>query len=92
LGTCDTAFFKLLVLSTESKDKALGDVRVNTLNTCVLVVHVKIQDSLFSLTDAIEDERFTLIATVNTHTKKLLLGVGIFLESFVETENGIWGS
>ena len=96
-GTGDTlagsnaTFLDLLVVSTVSEGEALGDVGVNTLDAGVFVVHVEIQNSLFSLTDAIEDERLASVATVDTHAEELLLGVVILLEGLVKTKDRVSG-
>jgi len=55
------------------------------------VVHVEVQNLLLGLTNAVEDEGLALVTTVDTHTEELLLGVGILLVLFVETEDGVSG-
>lgn len=89
LAGSDATFLNLLVVSTIGKSEALGDVGVNTLNASVLVVHIKFQNLLFCLADTVEDERLSLVTTVDTHTEELLLGVRVLLEGFVKTKDGV---
>ena len=96
-GTGDTlagsnaTLLDLLIVSAVCESEALGDVGVNTLDASVLMVHVELQNSLFSLTDAIENEGLALVATVDTHAEELLFGVVVLLEGLVETKNRVSG-
>ena len=56
------------------------------------MVHSSFEDSLFSLLDTAEDERFVIVVSVGTHTKEDFSGVGILLEGIIETKDWISGS
>ena len=67
------------------------DVRVNTLDASVFVVHAVSEDFLFGHADAVEDEGLAIIITVSTHTKEHLFGVFVLLELIIETEDRVSG-
>jgi hypothetical protein len=92
LGGGDSSFLYLFVVGAVSKGQTLGDVRVDTLDSSVLVIHVKIKDLFFSTTNTFENKRLRFVTSVDSHTEKLLFGIGLLLESFIEAENGIWWS
>ena len=91
LGGSNATLLECLVVSTVSEVHALGDVGVNTLNASVLVVHVQVEDLLLGLADTVENVGLALIATVDAHTQKLLLGVGVLLVGLVQAKNGVGG-
>ena len=67
----------------------LLSVARNTINTSVLVIHSLLKNCFLSLFDAIKDVRLAIVISVGTHTKENLSGVGVLLESIIETEDGI---
>ena len=92
LGGSDASFLYLLVVGAVSKSQTLSNIRVDTLDSSVLVVHVKIEYLLFSTTNTFKNQRLCFVASVDTHTEELFLGIGLLLKGFVETKNGICGS
>jgi len=91
LSASDSVLLEGLAVSTVSELEALLDVRVNTLDGCVLVIHVAFEDNLLSTLNAGKNEWLAIIISISTHTEKDLLGVGILLEGVVETENRVSG-
>lgn len=55
LSGSDASFFYLLVVCTVSKSQALSNIRVDTLNSSVLMIHVKIKNLFFSTTYTFQD-------------------------------------
>lgn len=89
LSTGNSALLASTVVFTVSKSEALIDIRVNTLDASVLVVHVALKDNFLSASHTREDERFTIVISVSTHSEKNLPGVGALLESVIEAEDRV---
>lgn len=76
---------------TEGKLLGFVDEGVNSLDSGVLVIHIVSKNFLFSHADARENVRLVVVVTVSTHTEENLLGVSVFLELVVESEDRISG-
>jgi len=81
-----------LVVFTISQLNTMLVVGWDTVNTCVLVVHSVLKNSLFSCLNASKDQWLAIVVSVSSHTEKNFLWVGILLEGIVQTEDGIWRS
>lgn len=55
LGGSDASFLDLFVVGTVGKSQTLSNIRVDTLDPCVLVVHVEIENLFFSTTNTFEN-------------------------------------
>lgn len=55
------------------------------------MVHVALEDDLFSALHARQDKGLAIIVSVGSHAQKNFLGVRFLLEGIVETEDGISG-
>ena len=92
LGTSDSALLTGTTVLTVGKSEALLDVRVDTVDGSVLVIHVALKDELLGALDARKDEWLAFVISVGSHAEEDLLGAGLLLEGVVETENRVCGS
>jgi len=90
LNSNNSVVFNSLAISSVSKLKTFLSICWNTINTWILVIHACFHDSLLSLLNAIQDERFTLVCSIGTHAKKTFPWISVLLESVIETKNGVW--
>ena len=89
LGGSDSSFLYLFAIGTISKSQTFRNIRVDTLDSSVLVVHVKIEDLLFSAANTLKNQWLVLVVSVDTHSEELFLGISLLFEGFVKTKDGI---
>ena len=53
------------------------------------MIHLLLNDDLFSCTNAVQNIRLIVIISVNSSAKELLLRVGVLLESLGESEDRV---
>lgn len=80
------------MVCTISQLNAMLVVSGDTVDASVLVIHILLQNFLLGLLNTSQDQWFTVIVSVGSHTKEYLLWVSVLLESIVQTEDGIWRS
>ena len=91
LGTGDPVFLTCAAILTIGESEALLDVRIDTTDGSILVVHVVLEDNFLGALYARQDEGLTVVISIGSHAKEDLLGIGVLLEGIVETEDGIRG-
>jgi len=91
LGTGNSVLLAGSAALTVGEGEALLDVRVDTVDGGVLVIHVALKDELLSTLDARKDEGLVVVISVCAHAQEDLLGVSLLLVGVVKTKDGISG-
>ena len=89
LGSSDSAFIELLAVVTVGGFQRLVDVRLNTVDWLVLVIHVFLKDDLLGLSNAGKYVGLSIVISEGSKTEEHLLRVGVALECLAKTEDRV---